>query len=545
MRKAKTVQKVPFLAPDVITKAVPAPIDGWDAISPLAEMDPKRAPILKNWVPRPGYVELRGGYFFYTDTNFTTAVESLMVFKSPTVEKMFAATGSRIIDVSTTTPAVAVSSLSNARWQYVNFTPAGGTTVLQAVNGADQLRQFDGTVWSVPAITGLPGGTTANIVGINSQKQRLWYVMNQSTVVAFMPVGAITGPIAGTLDFGALWNKGGYLVNMSSWTIDGGSGPQDYAMFISSRGQVTLYSGTDPTNASAWSLVGTFDVAPPLGRRCLTRMGSDVAIITQAGVLPISQALPFDPSADRSIAITARIQNAMAAAALNGRSMFGWEITVFPVQQLLVLNVPLEENSQQVQFVMNTLTGAWCQFTGWNANCFTIYQDKLYWGSNDGHVNQGYTGGADNTNPILADMQCAFNWFDDPGRVKRITMIQPLLTIGANISPSISVDTDFRVGTQIATVTSFASTVLWDVALWDVALWPATSINYTNWLTIDGIGHTLAIRMQINATNILGNATFDNALFDQSTFTSGAGGPTLPVLQVNAFNTVLEMGGAI
>ena len=49
MRKAKTTQKITYLAPDVQTKVVPAPVDGWDAISPLAEMDPKRAPILNNW----------------------------------------------------------------------------------------------------------------------------------------------------------------------------------------------------------------------------------------------------------------------------------------------------------------------------------------------------------------------------------------------------------------------------------------------------------------------------------------------------------------
>ena len=44
MRKSKTVAKVSFLSPDVETKIIPSPTDGWDAISPLAEMDPKRAP---------------------------------------------------------------------------------------------------------------------------------------------------------------------------------------------------------------------------------------------------------------------------------------------------------------------------------------------------------------------------------------------------------------------------------------------------------------------------------------------------------------------
>jgi hypothetical protein len=546
MRKSASVQKVPYLAPDVVAKTIPAPVDGWDAISPLAEMDPKRAPILNNWVPRPGFVEMRGGYFAYAYTGVMAAVESLMVYRSPSSEQMFAAADAHIIDVSTSTGSTVLTGLGSARWQYTNFTPGGSTTsYLQAVNGIDALIQYDGSAWTNPSITGLPGGNTANIINIHAQKQRLWYVMNQSTVVAFMPVGAIQGPIAGTLDFGSLWNKGGYLVSMSSWTVDGGSGPNDYAMFISSRGQVSLYSGVDPTNASDFHLVGTFDISPPIGRRCLTRLGSDVAIITQQGVIPISQALPFDPSADRSIAITARIQNAMAQASITGQSLFGWEVTSFPIQQLLLLNVPMVENQQQVQFVMNTLTGAWCQFIGWNANTFAIYNNNLYWGSNNGLVNQGYVGSTDNAEAIFADMQCAFNWFDEPGRNKRITMVQPLLSLGGGITPTLGVDTDFQTSGLQAPITTFTSTVLWDQALWDQSLWPSTTVNFSSWLTVNAEGHALALRMQVNAIGVgTGSAAFDSAVFDTGRF-AGSIDPTLPVVQVNAFNSVIEYGGPV
>ena len=193
-----------------------------------------------------------------------------------------------------------------------------------------------------------------------------------STVCAFMPTDAIMGAIAGTIDLGANWTKGGYLVSVTDWTVDGGNGPQDYMVFLSNRGQATIYSGTDPTSATAWTLVGTFELAPPIGARCCTQIGSDVAIITQQGVVPLSQALPFDPSAERSVAITARIQNAMAQAAAQGLSLFGWQLITYAPEQVSILNVPQVENNTQVQYVMNTLTGAWCQFTGWNANCFNI-----------------------------------------------------------------------------------------------------------------------------------------------------------------------------
>src|ERR1700690_1102206 len=259
-------------APDVVSKVVPVPTDGWDAISPLASMDPKRAPILNNWIPRPGWVELRKGYFLWGAINGSTApVETIMIRRAQGGEQMFGAAGTSIYDFSSAgTPTAVVTGLNSARWQYVNFTPALGTTVIQCVNGTDTLRQYNGTSWSVPAITGLPGGlNTSAITNIHAQKRRLWYVLGNgsgggSTIAAFMPTDAITGPIEGTLDLGANWTKGGYLVAISDWTVDGGNGPQDYMVFISSRGQVSIFSGIDPTDATTWSLAGTFDISPPI-----------------------------------------------------------------------------------------------------------------------------------------------------------------------------------------------------------------------------------------------------------------------------------------
>jgi hypothetical protein len=547
VRKARTVQKIPFLAPDVETKIIPAPTDGWDAISPLAEMDPKRAPILENWVPRPGYVEVRQGYYPWNTVGIAP-VETIMVYRNPTGETMFAASGTVIYDVSVSgTVTSVVTGLGSARWQYTNFTPSGAATVLQCVNGVDQLRQWNGTAWSIPVITGFPAGisSTANAINIYAAKQRIWLVWKNATNVSFLATQAIQGAIAGTQELGPLFYKGGYLVAVTDWTIDGGNGPQDYVAFISSRGQIALYAGTDPTNASAWSLVGVFNLAPPMGYRCAYSIGSDVALITQQGVIPISQALPFDPSADRSVAITARIQNAMAQAAQLGGTLFGWQLMVFPLQQLLILNVPISENEAQEQFVMNTLTGAWCNFTGWNANCFEIFNDNLYWGDNIGNVNRGYSGYADSNVGVNLDMQCAFNWFDEPGKVKRMTMIQPLLSTQGNIAVALSVDTDFSTSTSTNPITVTQTGSLWDVATWDSSLWPTGQTNYIEWLTVDAIGHAFAARINTALPYNAGSrAVFDSAQFDSAQFDAVTNGAPI-VLQVNAFNAILETGGAI
>ena len=528
MRKVSAVQKAPFPMPDVVTKGVPAPTDGWDAISPLADMDPKRAPILNNFVPRPGWVELRQGYTpWVTGLTGGDPVETLMVLRQPTGEKMVAASNGHIFNVSSSgTFSSIASGLTNNRWQYTNFTPPGGTTVIQMVNGADTLRQWDGTSFTTPSITGFPNSwTTANIVNIYAAKQILWYVMLNSTIVAFMPVGAISGPIQGFQDFGTLFNKGGFVVAVFDWTIDGGEGPNAYTGFISNQGQVALYQGVDPANTSLWSFVGTFDLAPPIGYRCATKIGSDVALITYQGLLQISQALPYDPSADRSAALTARIQNAMNLAVQQWAGNFGWQFITFPLQQLGFLNVPQIEDSVAAQYVTNMLTGAWCQFTNWNANCWELYKQNLFFGDSSGNVQQAYFGSSDNGTAIPGDMQCAFNWFDDPGREKRITMVQPLLTADGQISPSIGINVDFASVAPTQATQILAGGARWGSAIWGTSLWGGGLVQVTAWQTVtSNPGKALAVRM---ATNVAPSGT------NQIT------------LQVNSFNAIMELGGFI
>jgi hypothetical protein len=332
-----------------------------------------------------------------------------------------------------------------------------------------------------------------------------------------------------------------------TWTIDGGLGPSDYFAAISSRGQLSLYSGTDPSNANAWQLVGTFDFPPPLGRRCFCRMGSDLWMVSLEGVIPVSQGLPFDPSAVRSVAITTRIQNAMLQAAASYQNNFGWEMLSFSREGLSILNVPISENSEQQQFVTNTLTGAWCRFTNWNFNTFTIFNDYLYAGDNVGNVHQAYTGIADSVSAIPMTMQCAYNYFDNPARLKHITMVQPFLVTSGDLTPSIAIAADFNpAGIATPAIISIAGRGShWDVDYWDAAYFAASDFSLTQWLSAAGIGRALSIQMALNVapsgaggTSIMDTGVFDTAVFD------GFKGQ-VQTLQVNGFNVMIEKGAVV
>lgn len=545
--------KQPIFQQDVESKPSPVPVKGWDAISPLSAMEPDYGVILDNCVPRPGWVEIRGGFNPWVQ-GLGASVRSLLVYRPDnSSEKLFAAAGAEIFDSSTYgMPVSVVSGLIGVDFNYVNFTPAGGVTHLMAVNGTDVGKDYNGTTWSNFTVTG--GFNTANAININAHKRRLWLIEKNSSSVFFLDVDAITGP-ANELQLGSFLTKGSNIIAMGTWTIDGGNGPDDYAVFMSNKGQAVVYKGTDPANPNAWFLIGVFDMPPPLGMRCFTKYGSDLLYISLEGLVPISKALPFDPSGARSVTLTNRIQNAMAQAAAAARLNFGWEVKLFPSQTLLVFNIPTQDVSTFQQFVMNTITGAWCRFTGWNGSCFEIYNESLYFGGVDGSVNLAYAGGSDKLASIVMDMKCAFNYYDDPGRVKIIQMIRPFIFASGQITPTIRIDVDF--GDQnfnpVATIIT-PSGSLWDVGLWDSALWSLGATTFNDWQSIGALGTALAIRAKLSilsesASEIANPSLFDSGLFDSAKFDGNGAinnsGQNIPVARFNQFQVILEHGAAI
>lgn len=303
--------------------SVPPPWKGWNAIQPLAAMDPEHAIVLDNIFPQPGYVELRRGNKEHCDTATSEPVESLMAYHGNTVgdDKLLSAADEFIHDVTTSTKNELKDSLGSARFQHINITTSGGP-FLWACNGVDLPQIFDGTSFADATITGVDAEDTINV---NLHKERIWGVLKDSMDAYYLPVGSIQG--AATLfPLGGVFKKGGYLVGMGTWTRDGGSGPDDIAVFFSSKGELAIYQGTDPSSLDTWQIVGVFEVGPPIGIRCMTKIGADLALITRDGVLPMSQIPGMERGAAARIALTANIQPVLNQYTRDWASNFGWQL---------------------------------------------------------------------------------------------------------------------------------------------------------------------------------------------------------------------------
>src|SRR5688572_20734002 len=82
-------------------KSPPAPVGGWDAISPLANMPENRAIVLDNWFPTPSDVRVRNGHVLHAKGMGSNAVETLMVYEGLTTaaSRLLAVTSGNIYDV--------------------------------------------------------------------------------------------------------------------------------------------------------------------------------------------------------------------------------------------------------------------------------------------------------------------------------------------------------------------------------------------------------------------------------------------------------------
>jgi hypothetical protein len=437
--------------------------------------------------------------------------------------------GTRWFFVATTTTAVTISSIART-------SPSATATVTTAtahglvtgnrvtITGASEAT-FNGTfvitVTGASAFTYTSTGTstatsvtgaytTIGITGVNSNtfinvnlfKNRLYFTQKDTLVCWYLDVDAIGGP-ASPLYFGGIARNSGYLQAMGTWTLDAGQGADDYAVFVTSMGEVIVYNGTDPDNADTWQLKGVWQLGQTFARRCFFKWAGDLLLLTQDGLVPLASALQSS-RLDPRINLTDKIFYAVSQAATLYFANFGWQINFFASENMLILNIPLDTGTEQ--YVMHSITKSWGRFTGIEAHCWEVSGDAdIHFGGN-GIIGDFYHIDSDDGNNITAAAQQAYSYFDSPGQLKRFTMVRPTLQSSGGVPNvfcglSTDFDTEINLG-QVSFNLEANSEGIWDASKWDSATWVGGLTTTKIWQGVTGLGFTGSINLNVAARNI-------------------------------------------
>lgn len=498
-------------ADKVRPKSFPAPTKGWLTAANLANVPAGYAQILENWFPTTTGIRLRNGSALWgTVAASTKAVESLITYVNGATRQLFAGANGSIFPMSapadtTTIPAAVVTGQTSNYYSFVNFETAGGN-FMTVCNGSDSIRLYDGTTWEQQTATSthaLTGVATNLLSHVWVSQKRLWFVQKGTTFAWFLPVNSIAGA-AQSLSLAGVFQKGGFLVLGGTWSANTGNGLTDLTVFISSEGEYAVYQGTDPTDATNWSLVGVYEGSPPLGanQNAMMRAGGDLLILTYAGIVSMTDIQTKDAAALSNSSISRNISPDWITEQANRRGV-PWEIVKWPSRSYAIVNCPaVGPASTLICFVVNLETGAWCKYTGWDARCLAIHNDQLYFGTNSGTVVEGEVTGSDQGELYYSTYVGHMDHLGAVGRTKTVQQARAIFRTLATFIPKISVTADYVVTLPTAPNAGLPTTVagLWDVGLWDTAKWD-TSVNFytvtTKWVSIGKTGYAHAPVLQV------------------------------------------------
>ena len=481
---------------------LPAPTKGWYVGENLAEAPAGTAFVMDNAFPQLDYIRLRGGSSAYaTGMGSTTSINSLLVWIGPLGSKMFAAGSGSIWDASVAgaVGAASITGTTSDYWEGVQFSPTGATSRLLIVNGSDAPQNFDGTTWSTsPAITGLSNQPSFAW----SFKNRI-YLAEANTLNAWYLGLAAIGGAATKFELGGIFKLGGYLLCGATWAIDSTSGIYESCIFITSEGEVAMYDGPYAGD-STWTLKGLYKVSRPLGKRCLMKAGGDLAIMTEDGIVPMSKVQQLDQVALQNEAVTKPIAPAWRQAVLDRAGKPGWQITIWPLESMGIINLPKTTSSDKTQYIANARTGAWARYLGWDANCFAVFGNSLYFGTSDGRVMQGETTGADDGSVYTMTIFPSYSSLGSAATRKQVKMMRPLAQANFSVSPKLTVRTDFDTSIPNAPTSSSAAPngATWGSGIWGTSVWGSSLTSYSGWAYAPGFGTVIAPVYQVSVSSV-------------------------------------------
>jgi len=390
----------------------------------------------------------------------------------------------------------------------VQLTATTGTIKLGAITGTFQDNEtITSASGSATSASTTSAASTVTVTGVATSalshvwlyRQRLFFIEKDTLKAWYLPTAQVGGAAA-DISLAGIFRRGGSLLTGATWSLDSGDGIDDKAVFISTEGEVAVYSGSDPSTPADWQLEGRYDIGRPLGKKALMQAGGDLVIATDDGIVPLSQVIQKDPAALSLSAVTRPIQDTWSREVSSSDEMV--QLVKWTKENMMCVVLP--ESTRML--TANLQTGAWASQSGWPADCAVEYGGSVYIGRANGRIYKLNDTGADDGSTFTARVCFAFTDMGDPAAYKVATMARAAFFATGEYTYKLGVATDynptFKAAPDAANVTTDA--MVWDVSNWDEAVWGGGVADarvgvQELWRSVGGAGYTMAPTVQISS----------------------------------------------
>lgn len=469
-----------------------APIQGLNVRDNIDAMDPLYAITMDNYIPLDSKIQLRPGFSKHADLSGIGKIYGLASYRKPNNNRFIAISNGKAYNITSGANITELGSISgNVECQKVQYKDR-----LFFVNGSSTPKMFyiddnnDAHFedWGFSGTNLLDG----KIINAAVSKEFLWFVERGSLKAWY---SAQAGNVSGTLnsfDLSQISKYGGELIAVADWTVDGGQGIDDLTIFVTSEGEIFVYSGSNPNSASSWELKGSYKMSKPIGYNCLMPYQGDIVIISEDGYIPLSRALALGASGQSNYAFSDNIRGLVLDRTANGKNKTGWQGVIYTKRGYGIFNVPIDQTFEQ--HVINVNTGAWCRFTGINSYRWCEFEGNLYFASSK-IVYKFDDGWSDDGLEIEGHIEQAYNNFGT-NALKRIQLLNPKTKCTNNYNLVIYTNIDFEEQkVDYYTSINIDDGTKWNIAKWNIAKRSCSKAHIirSQWIQNSAVGYKASI----------------------------------------------------
>ncbi len=477
--------------------SLPAPVGGLNKRDPLVSMHEADAIKMDNYIPTSNSVELRPGYEKFATFGAFDAkkhVETLCAYKTADKSQMIGVYDGKAYVVS----AGSVVPLNGVHFSKNRCQTLCYRDRLFLLNGVDVPKVYYVDSSDIAHLENwgfvAENIEASKIVNAGVCHEFLWFVEKNSTRAW---VSSVAGNISGSLnafDAAQVIKWGGHLVAVFAWTLDGGAGIDDYTCLLTSEGEVLVYKGYNPNDSEHFALVGSYKLSKPIGYQCVMPYQGDVILITQDGYLPLSSALSLNNASVSAVAFSDKIRGLVLDRAATYKNLEGWQGLIYGKKGYAIFNVPVSGGFEQ--HVINMTTAAWARWTNIRAFCWCVFEDNLYFASDNAVFKFGDVY-SDDGMPIEGVIEQAYSNLGYAS-LKKIVLIKPKIKSYTDFLLMIWTNMDFDDTPKnfyISILGDDSNAVKWNVGRWSKDKWSSLASKKVSgqWLANSATGFKASI----------------------------------------------------